>query len=81
MDETKHLLLDRFKTNGKFDIALIGGSGTIAMEAMISSLVGDKITIINAGIYGQRAIDMMKIYNIEHLLVLQKKICLDFFCY
>ena len=66
LDETKHLLLNRFKTNGKFDIALIGGSGTTAMEAMISSLVSDKITVINAGIYGQRAIDMMKIYNIDY---------------
>tara|TARA_B100000161_G_scaffold25476_1_gene14997 strand:- start:2572 stop:3564 length:993 start_codon:yes stop_codon:yes gene_type:complete len=66
LDETKQLLLNRFKSNGSFKIAIMGGSGTTAMEAMISSLINRKITVINAGIYGQRAIDMMKIYGVKY---------------
>ena len=66
LDETKNLILDRFESNGNFKIALMGGSGTTALEAMISSLITKKITIINAGIYGQRAIDMMKLYDIDY---------------
>jgi len=65
LEETKVLLLNRFG-NDSFDIALLGGSGTVGMEAMISSLVEDDIVVINAGIYGQRAIDMMEVYNINY---------------
>jgi len=39
LDNTKNLLLDRFESNGNFKVALIGGSGTTAMESMISSSV------------------------------------------
>ena len=74
LDETKNLLLDRFESDGNFKIALMGGSGTTAMEAMISSLVDKKIIVINAGIYGQRAIDMMKIYGIKYTEVKCKNI-------
>ena len=68
LEETKELLLNRFEywRHSEFTIALMGGSGTTAMEAMISSLINKNITIINAGIYGQRAIDMMKIYGIKY---------------
>ena len=66
LDETKNLLLNRFDSSSNFKIALMSGSGTTAMEAMISSLISKKITIINAGIYGQRAIDMLKIYDIKY---------------
>ena len=62
LDETKNILLKGFKN---FNIAIIGGSGTTAMEAMISSLA-DNIAVINAGIYGQRAIDMMNVYGIKY---------------
>jgi len=70
LDETKDLLREGFED---FNVAIIGGSGTSAMEAMISSLV-DNVVVINAGIYGQRAIDMMKIYGIEHVEVKCKTI-------
>ena len=66
LDETKELLLDLFGDT-TFNVALLGGSGTVGMEAMISSLVQDDIVVINAGVYGQRAIDMMDVYNIKYI--------------
>lgn len=62
LEETKKLLLKDFKNHS---IAIMAGSGTTAMEAMICSLVRTT-TIINAGVYGQRAIDMMKQYKIPY---------------
>ena len=69
LNETKVLLLDMFGSES-FNITLLGGSGTVGMEAMISSLVDDSIIVINAGVYGQRAVDMMNVYGIDH-----KEIC------
>ena len=66
LQETKSLLVDRFG-NETFNVALLGGSGTVGIEAMISSLVEDNIVVINAGIYGQRAIDIMKVYGINYI--------------
>jgi len=65
LEETKNLLLDMFGDRS-FNVALLGGSGTIGMEAMISSVVMDDVAIINAGAYGKRAIDIMNVYGIEH---------------
>jgi len=62
LSETKNILLKGFENH---HAAIIGGSGTTAMEAMISSLV-ENITVINSGIYGQRAIDMMEVYGIKY---------------
>tara|TARA_R110000803_G_scaffold18068_3_gene48420 strand:+ start:430 stop:1410 length:981 start_codon:yes stop_codon:yes gene_type:complete len=59
LGETKNLLLNDFTNH---NIAILAGSGTTAMEAMICSLIDD-VVIINAGIYGQRAIDMMKVHG------------------
>ncbi len=62
LEETKGLLLRGFEDHS---IAIMAGSGTTAMEAMICSLI-NKATVINAGIYGQRAIDMMDQYKIQY---------------
>jgi len=66
LDETKELLLRGFDGHS---IAILAGSGTTAMEAMICSLV-ESATVINAGVYGQRAVDMMKAYKIKHKQVI-----------
>jgi 2-aminoethylphosphonate-pyruvate transaminase len=66
LSETQSLLLERFGEKHGFHIALFGGSGTLAMEAMISSLITDPITIINAGTYGERAMEIMKVYDIPY---------------
>ena len=47
----------------------MAGSGTTAMEAMISSLVSDGVLLIVAGKYGVRASEIMQTYNIEHSIV------------
>jgi len=75
LNSTKTLLLQRLTkdTNITFDnetwhVALIGGSGTTAMEAMMSSLgnASSATKVIKAGKYGERISDMLNIYNVEH---------------
>ncbi len=64
LEQTKDLLLTRFG-NKSFDAAILGGSGTLGMEAMIASLFpSETVHIINAGTYGQRAFDICKNYNL-----------------
>ena len=66
LEQTKDLLLTRFGNKG-FDAAILGGSGTLGMEAMIASLFpSETVHIINAGTYGQRAIDICKTYNLKY---------------
>lgn len=68
LKETKRNILLRFSADISFDeweIAIFGGSGTAAMEALISSLLSDCQTIV-AGKYGQRASDMMSVYGIKN---------------
>jgi 2-aminoethylphosphonate-pyruvate transaminase len=76
-DTKKHLLnLMSFKADRLFHAALFGGSGTTAMEAMISSLIpcdGD-VTLINAGKYGVRAMKMMNVYRIPFKEVISSNI-------
>jgi|10_taG_2_1085330.scaffolds.fasta_scaffold00547_9 2-aminoethylphosphonate-pyruvate transaminase len=65
--ETKSLLLERFSTRCKsedWNVSIFGGSGTSAMEALISSLL-DKSNILIAGKYGKRAADIMSVYGVE----------------
>ncbi len=81
LKETKTLLLDRFllkSTNEQADnwhVALIGGSGTIAMEAMVSSLAPPEGTqVLIAGKYGSRMSEMMEIYRIKQQSIEAKNI-------
>ena len=48
---------------------LLTGSGTAAMEAMLSSLVpaDGKVLIIENGVYGERLTRIAEIYHIEHI--------------
>ena len=65
--ETKKNLLNRFSpvaTFEEWDIAIFGGSGTAAMESLISSLLSKAVVII-AGKYGQRAADIMHMCKIK----------------
>jgi 2-aminoethylphosphonate aminotransferase len=52
----------------KYSVVLFGGSGTLAIEAMISSVVPveGKLLIINNGAYGQRQKDIADIYHIPN---------------
>lgn len=70
LEETRGLLLSRFSTTAspeEWNVSILAGSGTTAMEAMISSLISEKDNrVINAGAYGQRALDIMDTYEIEY---------------
>jgi len=48
----------------EFDIAIIGGSGTSAIESMISSVVNKKILVISNGAFGERAYKISSIYRL-----------------
>lgn len=50
-------------------VAIMAGSGTTALQSMITSLMPNGTVIINAGIYGQRAVDIAKTYKIEHSVI------------
>lgn len=47
---------------------LFGGSGTAAVEAIISSIVGnEKIIIINNGAYGERMCKIANVYELDYI--------------
>ena len=56
----KHL----FQTDG--EVALLTGSGTLAMEAAVLNFLTpyDKVLIVNGGTFGQRWCDLCKIHSI-----------------
>ncbi|MDZ5034339.1 aminotransferase class V-fold PLP-dependent enzyme, partial [Clostridium perfringens] len=52
----------------EYTTVLFGGSGTAAVEAMISSVVGDgTILIVNNGAYGQRMCEIAESYGISFI--------------
>ena len=48
----------------EFDFAIIGGSGTAAIESTISSVVNKKILVITNGAFGERAYEIARIYRL-----------------
>ena len=74
LNKLQKTLLCRFDPTLDNEIAIMGGSGTTALEAMISSLVPPSVVVINAGAYGQRAEDMCQTYKIKHTVVHSKTI-------
>lgn len=50
----------------KWKVSILCGSGTAALEAMITSLVPQKITTIVAGKYGERALRIMDLNSISY---------------
>ena len=70
MEDISRDLLKIAHANPKdFTSVLYCGSGTICIDACISSLVPDdkRILVINNGAYSKRAVDVCKSYNIPHL--------------
>jgi len=55
--------------NKQYTSVLFGGSGTAAIESILSSVVRDKdcILIINNGAYGKRMLDIVKIYKLNYV--------------
>jgi 2-aminoethylphosphonate-pyruvate transaminase len=55
-------------SNDTYTTILFGGSGTAAVEAIISSVVDNgKVLIINNGAYGKRICEMAEIYNLSYI--------------
>lgn len=55
-------------SNNKYTTVLFGGSGTAAVESVVSSVVNrDTILIINNGAYGKRICEMAEIYNLNYV--------------
>ncbi|MDR3593941.1 2-aminoethylphosphonate aminotransferase [Clostridium sp.] len=54
--------------NDKYTTILFGGSGTAAVEAILSSVVDNQIIlIINNGAYGKRMCEIAEIYNLNYI--------------
>lgn len=55
-------------SNDQYTTVLFGGSGTAAVEAILSSAVDDNIIlIINNGAYGKRMCEIAEIYNLNYI--------------
>ncbi len=55
-------------SNDDYTTILFGGSGTAAVEAILSSVVDEEIVlIINNGAYGKRMCEMAEIYNLNYI--------------
>ena len=59
-------LVDVFGVADTHEVALLSGSGTAAMEAMISSVAGEGVLIIDNGVYGDRLARMATAHGIPH---------------
>ncbi|WP_027092394.1 2-aminoethylphosphonate aminotransferase [Cohnella thermotolerans] len=53
-----------------YSTVLFGGSGTAAVESILSSAVhhGDLVLIVNNGAYGKRMCEMAEAYGLDHLV-------------
>lgn len=68
-DEIRERLLALYDLDPKrWAAVLLSGSGTVAMEAMVSSLVPDKgkLLVIENGVYGERLSKIARIHDIAH---------------
>lgn len=63
-------------SNDKYTTVLFGGSGTAAVESIISSVIGndDILIIINNGSYGERMCYMADIYRLKYIEFKSSKI-------
>ncbi len=68
-DEVRRLLTQVFDGADEYEPALVTGSGTAAMEAMLSSVVGSGVVVIDNGVYGERLASMAAAHRIPHRVV------------
>lgn len=64
--ELTHIVAD----SQRYSTVLFGGSGTAAVESIISSVVQQdgRILIVNNGAYGKRMCEIAEAYGLEHLI-------------
>lgn len=74
-DEFSKIMLDMesqikrcMETSEDSKVAVITGSGTAGMEAVVSNAFDDKdkVLVINGGSFGHRFVQLCEIYNIQH---------------
>ena len=68
MNEIREDLTKIVANNEDFTTILFGGSGTAAVESVISSAISSdhNLVIVNNGSYGQRIIDISKTYRLNY---------------
>ena len=62
-------ILERFGESFLRKVAIMGGSGTTALDAMISTLMPVGTLIVDAGSYGRRACEIAGAYRVMHRIV------------
>ena len=69
IQEVRKGLTDIVHADEQYSSVLFGSSGTGALEAVITSAIpyGKKILVVNNGSYGERIINVAKIYHIEYV--------------
>lgn len=68
LKEVKGLIVQIMKIdNRSFEIVFFGGSGTLAIESLLSCLTGwrKRVLIISNGVYGERAAEIARVYGME----------------
>jgi len=65
-DKISKNLNNVFRGNQEFTSLVLTGSGTCAMETIISSCIRNKVLLISNGAFGERWIDIASRYNIKH---------------
>jgi len=67
LNDVKGLIAKALKIDGEHEIVIFSGSGTLAIESLLTCLTGwDKtLLIISNGVYGDRAADIAKTYGIK----------------
>ncbi len=57
-------LVEAFGIQAGYEAALLTGSGTAAMEAMVASCVGRGLLVVDNGVYGDRLVQMAEAHRI-----------------
>lgn len=70
--QVREKLLKIFGIKRSHTVAVMTGSGTLAVEAMIASLRGEKVLVLSNGVYGDRLRDILKIHNISNEILSAK---------
>jgi 2-aminoethylphosphonate-pyruvate transaminase len=70
-ENLKEKLIDLYNPDNKslWSVSILCGSGTAALEAMILSLVPENTTVIVAGKYGSRAVEILINNSIKHSVI------------
>ena len=68
LSRARQKLLKIFGAQKSHTVAVLSGSGTLAVEAMLSSYgnTGHKILVLSNGVYGERLAAMLKAHQIPH---------------